>query len=46
MISGNPERMDEADQEDSIEPIYSNNMTNLSVKRKEKHVTQILATKF
>ena len=46
MISRKIERMDKTDQAASSEPGYSNNMTNLSVKKKEKLVARILATKF
>jgi hypothetical protein len=46
MLSGKPEKMDETNQAASSEPGYSNNMTNLSVKKKEKLVARILATKF
>jgi hypothetical protein len=45
MLSGKPEKMDETNQAASSELGYSNNMTNLSVKRK-KILSQILATKF
>jgi hypothetical protein len=46
MLSGKPERMDKTDPATSSEPGYSNNMTNLSVKKKENLVARILATKF
>jgi hypothetical protein len=36
VLSRKPERMDEVDQVASIEPGYSNNMKNLSVKKKRK----------
>jgi hypothetical protein len=46
VLSGKPERMEKTDPTNSSKPRYSNNMTNLLVKKKEKLVARILATKF
>jgi hypothetical protein len=46
VLSRKLERMDKTDQAASGEPGYSNNMTNLSVKKRENLATRILATKF
>jgi hypothetical protein len=39
-------KMDKVDQATSSEPGFSTNMVNSSVKKKERLVAQILATKF
>jgi hypothetical protein len=46
MFSAKPGKMDKADQVASSEPGFSTNMTNSSLKKKEKLVARILATKF
>jgi hypothetical protein len=46
MFSAKPGKMDKEDQVASSEPEFSTNMTNSSLKKKEKLVVGILATKF
>ena len=46
MLSRKPEKMDKTDHAAFSEPGYSNNMPNLSMKKKENLVTRILPTKF
>jgi len=46
MLSEKPGKMDTTDQVASSEPGFSTNMTNSSMKKKEKLVAQILATEF
>jgi hypothetical protein len=46
MLSAKPGKMDTTDQVASSEPGFSTNMTNSSLKKREKLVARILATKF
>jgi hypothetical protein len=46
MLSEKPRKMDTTYQVDFSEPGFSTNMTNSSLKKREKPVAQILATKF
>jgi hypothetical protein len=46
VLSEKIEKMDKTDPSAFSEPGYSNNMTKLSMKKKEKLVARILATKF
>jgi hypothetical protein len=43
---GKPEEMEKKDPVAFRKPGNSNSMTKLSIKKKEKHVVQLLATKF
>jgi hypothetical protein len=46
VLPGKPEEMEKTDPTAFSEPGYSNNLTKLSMKKKEKLVARILATKF
>jgi hypothetical protein len=46
MFSAKPRNMDKADRAAFSEPGFSTNMTNSSLKKREKLVARILATKF
>jgi hypothetical protein len=46
MLPGKPEEMEKTDPTDFNKPGCSNNLTKLSMKRKENLATRILATKF
>jgi hypothetical protein len=46
LLPGKPEEMDKTDLTTFNKPGYSNNLTKLLVKKKEKLVVQILASKF
>ena len=46
MFPGKPEEMEKKDQVAFKKPGNSNTMTKLSIKKKERHVVQLLETKF
>jgi hypothetical protein len=46
VLPGKPEEMEKKDPMAFNKPGYSNNLTKLSMKKKEKLVVRILATKF
>jgi hypothetical protein len=46
VLLGKPEEMEKTDPTAFNKPGYSNNLTKLSMKKKEKLVARILATKF